>query len=118
LRHGLHHARQIKSTPAKYLGSVYAPDEAAPIEAAAQELKVPDHLQYRPTRGLRPSHREDHWAPRRSTQRQGCNPQQYTLPQREWLHGVPTFHDLRGQFESRRSRQISKDLPAGLFQLW
>jgi len=34
----------IKATPAKYLGSVYAPDEAAAIEAAAREFKVPDQL--------------------------------------------------------------------------
>jgi len=37
----------IKATPARYLGSVYAPDEAAAIEAAAREFKIGDALRNR-----------------------------------------------------------------------
>jgi len=37
----------IKATPAKYLGSVYAPDEATAIEAAAREFKISDALKNR-----------------------------------------------------------------------
>ena len=37
----------IKATPAKYLGSVYAPDEATAIEAAAREFKIDDTLKNR-----------------------------------------------------------------------
>src|SRR5262249_31071921 len=37
----------IKATPAKYLGSVYAPEEAAAIEAAAREFKIDDMLKSR-----------------------------------------------------------------------
>jgi len=37
----------IKATPAKHLGSVYAPDEAAAIEAAAREFQSPDELRNR-----------------------------------------------------------------------
>jgi len=37
----------IKATPAKYLGSVYAPDEGAAIEAAAREFKIDDTLKDR-----------------------------------------------------------------------
>jgi len=37
----------IKATPAKYLGSIYAPDEATAIEAAAREFKIDDTLKNR-----------------------------------------------------------------------
>ena len=37
----------IKATPAKYLGSVDAPDEATAIEAAAREFKIDDTLKNR-----------------------------------------------------------------------
>jgi len=37
----------IKATPAKYLGSVDAPDEAAAIETAAREFKISDALRNR-----------------------------------------------------------------------
>jgi len=37
----------IKATPAKYLGSVYAPDERSALETAAREFRVPDALRNR-----------------------------------------------------------------------
>ena len=37
----------IKATPAKYLGSVYAPDEGKAIEAAAREFKISEVLRNR-----------------------------------------------------------------------
>jgi hypothetical protein len=37
----------IKSTPARYLGRVDAPDEAAALKEAAKEFKISDVLQNR-----------------------------------------------------------------------